>query len=925
MAKDTNRYELTDADFDRMARDEQRASRAAQIAEYERDPVGITKHRQEMARYHAGVDWKSAVRGQAAPEEADSRTGLEALEARWRNMVSPEPKNEDILRAKQYSSRALDWVPQPPPEVMYASVPGAPEGYARGGTIDNSFDKGGAMANNFADNTGVMALPEVDSMPMPEAPPPVTQESMAAFEQMRQTMPRAEFGRDLLSSAQEADPAEVQVFLDAIRGFNLPPDLLDALNATVDAILAEPQRYADIRAEVLAAGAPEELFPEQFDPEYFAALNLAIDQLMDNQAPASIPSANAPQGFARGGIADMTPIAREIAKMGRNGDTMLAHINPQEAALLKRYGGSGTINPHTGLREYGWLSKAWKAITKPVKSVVKAIGNQLKSVVKAVKSFAKSTVGKIVLSVALGFFLGPAAAGMLGVTSSVGVAAVGGFIGSAGSTLLAGGKFKDALKAGVTGAVMGGVMSGVTGGSLDSGTYAGPQTVGAQWDKFNNSLNTMGFGSRATQAPIGDAAPSQVGGSPVPQAPVPHEVAPVVPGTPNSAPIYDISAVGASSPPLPQGVPSVGAAEVAPVDYSSVAKFPQAHAPAAQVNTMGTTPAWTPPVQGAPSVAAPITPTSSPYSLAYKGAPSVFDAAPITPASPYSLAYNGAPSVFDAAPPLNAAPPSAAPAAQAGGSWWDKTKQFIYPENSAAELVKTPEYSALIAKGVSPDAALKAVAPGALAQYGPAVGIGLTGMAALGGFTPKEPPPSALEQQMRGTPGTDLINANPSQYLPQNLPGVAYDARGNITGGSPWTPYTSMSSVQVATPSIGSTTSLSVAPPPTYAVPQGGLGYQQNVQQPYNTGSMYDFMRQPVRRAASGGIASLATGGYPRRNGQINGPGTATSDSIPAMLSDGEFVMTAQAVRGIGGGSRRAGAKRMYALMHQLERNAARG
>jgi hypothetical protein len=73
------------------------------------------------------------------------------------------------------------------------------------------------------------------------------------------------------------------------------------------------------------------------------------------------------------------------------------------------------------------------------------------------------------------------------------------------------------------------------------------------------------------------------------------------------------------------------------------------------------------------------------------------------------------------------------------------------------------------------------------------------------------------------------------------------------------------------------------------------------------------------------GIAGLAQGGYPRRNGQIDGPGTETSDSIPAMLSDGEFVMTAKAVRGAGKGDRRAGAKRMYALMNQLEKNAARG
>ena len=81
----------------------------------------------------------------------------------------------------------------------------------------------------------------------------------------------------------------------------------------------------------------------------------------------------------------------------------------------------------------------------------------------------------------------------------------------------------------------------------------------------------------------------------------------------------------------------------------------------------------------------------------------------------------------------------------------------------------------------------------------------------------------------------------------------------------------------------------------------------------------------PAKFMNMGGIAGLAQGGYPRRNGQIDGPGTATSDSIPAMLSDGEFVMTAKAVRGAGKGDRRAGAKRMYALMHQLEKNAARG
>lgn len=65
--------------------------------------------------------------------------------------------------------------------------------------------------------------------------------------------------------------------------------------------------------------------------------------------------------------------------------------------------------------------------------------------------------------------------------------------------------------------------------------------------------------------------------------------------------------------------------------------------------------------------------------------------------------------------------------------------------------------------------------------------------------------------------------------------------------------------------------------------------------------------------------------------GMIEGPGTGTSDSIPATifqnggpvqearLSDGEFVMTADAVRGAGGGNRDAGAANMYKMMNRLE------
>ena len=45
-------------------------------------------------------------------------------------------------------------------------------------------------------------------------------------------------------------------------------------------------------------------------------------------------------------------LAEMIRAKGRGKDTVLAHITPREAALLKKRGGAGTINPHTGLLEY---------------------------------------------------------------------------------------------------------------------------------------------------------------------------------------------------------------------------------------------------------------------------------------------------------------------------------------------------------------------------------------------------------------------------------------------------------------------------------------------------------------------------------------------------------------------------------------------
>lgn len=203
-----------------------------------------------------------------------------------------------------------------------------------------------------------------------------------------------------------------------------------------------------------------------------------------------------------------------------------------------------------------------------------------------------------------------------------------------------------------------------------------------------------------------------------------------------------------------------------------------------------------------------------------------------------------------------------------------------------------------------------------LTTYGPTAAI-LGGAAMLGGAgKPSEPNPTPLYKPQTGQ---DYINANPQifgQWKSFGEPGVAAP--------------TSTGFVPTAGPQPRGLASLQAAPlytPPTAAVTGG-----QPLNQPYNIAGAYRIpvyndggtVNNPMysgSRPMGMTNSAFASGGhYPRRNGAIDGPGTGTSDSIPAMLSDGEFVFTAKAVRNAGGGSRRAGAKKMYQLMHKLER-----
>lgn len=130
-----------------------------------------------------------------------------------------------------------------------------------------------------------------------------------------------------------------------------------------------PQQYAQVRQFMIDGDQidPEDL-PEQMAPEQIAA---AANEFAAAAQSGQMPEQAGIAGQFAGPAQMPAPgVADELAKYGRNGDTMLAHVTPQEAQMLKMMGGAGTINPTTGLPEYFSLKKALKRITKPIVGAV---------------------------------------------------------------------------------------------------------------------------------------------------------------------------------------------------------------------------------------------------------------------------------------------------------------------------------------------------------------------------------------------------------------------------------------------------------------------------------------------------------------------------------------------------------------------------
>jgi hypothetical protein len=617
------------------------------------------------------------------------------------------------------------------------------------------------------------------------------------------------FTRELLSAGSEMDQAEVQEFLQTIRDAGLTSDDVAMMRRVVEAVFGDPNNYPQVRDRLLSEGIPEDLLPEIFDLEFFVALRMAVEEAenlvresrpTEQEMPMGMPP-DMPVEMAEGGIAQipqMTPIAREMAAMGRNGDTMLAHITPQEAMMLQRMGGSGTINPYTGLPEF-FLKKMFKSIGK------------------AVKKFAKSTVGRIVIGVALGAFLGPMATGFLsgtmGVTLSAAAATgISAGIGVFGSSLLAGDGFKNSLRNGLTA----GALTYGTAGLM--GDFSTPATNAPA-----NFAQGYEQGIANIKAPF-QAAADFVRGGPEAAANVP---------SPGVGPISDAATL-ARTP----AERLVGAGEGIPIPppdgVTATTLSPQVNTQFERAVAQG---------RVVPSDFASLAEPPGLIDRVTQGAKDV---------------YTGAKDVFtDYLSPNR-------PGIQG------RSANTIFDELTAKGLPKTADTMRLATETAAKEA------PGMIAKYGPLAATGISALALTGNL------PNPFEE-------------------PKQEPGESYEA------------YMARRDAAVAKLRQESPEFFGSLAPASYPT--------QTVQNIYTPPTDYTTRPNiPIRTyQAARGSGPEGVEDFPRKTGPISGPGTGTSDDIPAMLSDGEFVFTAKAVRNMGGGSRRKGAAKMYKLMKMLE------
>lgn len=748
-----------------------------------------------------------------------------------------------------------------------------------------------------ADSQGIMALP-MEGAPASTGAPAQPQlgldESYGAVQEGLQN------ASPIAAQGVNAELSKLVPMLD-----QLPDEMLEQLLQVIQYMYDNPKEYAQILQQLIKEGVLQSGdFPEEHDPEFLSTLGMVVLQAQQSrQGPAPMEAPMPPAGMARGGIAEA---ARMVASSGRGGDTMLAHITPKEAKMLRSKGGMGIINPATGLPEYDflpWFSKIEDAARGGVNAVVGGVKNVL-----------QSPVGRIMATVALATFLGPGAFGVTGLGMSAALAAP---IAAGTVTAFSGGNLKQVLTSAATAylAAPGGPVSNYLGSmgipasmgitsaagqaALNSGligTGVGLLTGQKLSDAVKGGLISAGtaalFAKAEQPSNVKLSEPTDVSGSmSTPSGAIENANAPVekvlTPADVRAG--QEAPVTNASSYAGPNNQTNMFPDKTTSAYFGANNQTSMGPSPTMAGSQTGVEP---PPTMGSDGTGLKM---SRPSGVANSDGMGIRGLS--STASPYSLSSSG-----EVGSRLAQFPSSFEPATTG------KAPTVMDSLGRAYEGVKAGNFSEI--GGGLGDLFFPSGEAGVARTYGPAVVAGLAGMGAMGGFTPKEAKKSELQSATESDYMAKLadVKANPERYALQNMPsasGYAYPttSKSDVVNktGIGYEPYT----------------------PEIYNTPPNAIG-SRSVPLPYNTASMYTNL-MPTQYRADGGIASLAKGGYPRRTGQISGPGTATSDSIPAMLSDGEFVMTAKAVRGAGKGSRLAGAKKMYALMHQLERNAARG
>lgn len=97
---------------------------------------------------------------------------------------------------------------------------------------------------------------------------------------------------------------------------------------------------------------------------------------------------------------------------------------------------------------------------------------------------------------------------------------------------------------------------------------------------------------------------------------------------------------------------------------------------------------------------------------------------------------------------------------------------------------------------------------------------------------------------------------------------------------------------------------------------QDWLTYGQRPEQ-----SFYNYVPRPTGMAEGGALPAKHGGSSDRTEFAVNGPGTGRSDDIPAVLSDGEYVIDAETVALLGDGSSKAGAKKLDELRVKVRKH----